>query len=196
MNPLFFIFVLVYIYLLTVLKRAKLPFAFFCIGSVGMFVFTVVLLQPLVTVPMQKAVAAVAGLLGQAIGIYQSYFQYGILFIQSKTETISMYIDYECSGIIEIVAFLSLLWFFPVYSTAEKIFTSIIGFITIFLSNVLRIFVICLIIFFFGNDAFFIAHTIIGRFVFYFCSIILYFFVFTRPQVIKQKVGRFSYENK
>lgn len=193
MNYILILSIILWIYILTVLKRAKLDFWFFLFGSVGMFIVLVVVLQPPASEPMQKAVAAVAGILGNLTGLYESYFQYGILFIDSGNASISLYVDFECAGIIEILAFTSLLWFFPVYRTYEKVMVNIVGFLTIFLANVLRIFLICLLIYFFGNSVYFVAHTIIGRLFFYACSIALYFYVFTKPQIVRQKVGGFRY---
>lgn len=195
MNYLLILVLILWIYILSVLKRAKLDFWYFLFGSVGMFIATVIVVQPFVTEPMQKAVAAVAGIMGDLTGLYHSYFQYGILFIDSGTTSISLYVDYECAGIIEILAFSALLWFFPVYRTYEKIMVNIVGFLTIFIANVLRIFLICVLIYFFGNSIYFAAHTIIGRIFFYACSIALYFYVFTKPQIVRQKVGRFRYDN-
>ena len=185
---------IIWLYMMTVFKRAKLEFWFFLSGSVGVFVLYIILLQPLLTVPLQGAVAAAAGILGNSTGIYSSAFQYGILFIQTAEGSLSLYIDYECSGIIEIGAFLSLLWFFPVYIFMEKVVISIAGIAAIFAANVLRIFIICTCIYFFGADIYFYAHTIIGRIFFYACTIILYFYVFTKAQVIRQKIGRFDYD--
>lgn len=150
--------------------------------------------EPVIVAPLQKAVSAVAGVLGEATGVYDSYFQQGILFIQKGTESLSLYIDFECSGVIEMLAFLSLLWFFPVYELYEKIVVSIIGVMAIFIANVLRIFLICLLIYLFGNQIYFFAHTIIARIFFYGCSVILYFYVFTKPQIVRQKVGAFHYD--
>ena len=193
MNFLIILAIILWIYILTVLKRAKLDFWYFLFGSVGMFVAGVVLLQPLITVPMQRAVAAVSGIMGELLGIYKSFFQYGILYIESGNAAISLYIDYECSGIIEIMAFTSLLWFFPVYRTHEKIVINLVGMLVIFAANVLRIFIICTMIYFFGNSVYFVAHTIIGRLFFYGCSVVLYFYVFTKSQIVRQKVGKVSY---
>lgn len=187
------IFIL-WIYLLTVQKRGKLDFWYFITGSVGFFIFSIIWIEPIVVGPMQKAVAAVSGILGQLTGLYESYFQKGIIFISSGGTNLSLYIDFECSGIIETLAFIALLWFFPVYRLYEKIVVSIAGALLIFASNVLRIFVICFTIYCFGGEMYFLAHTIIGRLVFYACTITLYFYVFTKSQIIRQKVGAFRYE--
>ncbi|TAH65374.1 MAG: exosortase family protein XrtG [Anaerolineaceae bacterium] len=186
---------IIWLYVLSVFKRSKLNFWFFLFGSVGCFVFMLLLLEPLLTGPLTKGVSVVAGFFGKITGLYQSYFQYGVLFINSKDYSISLYIDYECSGIIEIMAFTAMLWFFQVYHFYEKVILNIFGIIWIFMANVLRIFVICSLIYYYGNNIYYFAHTIFGRFVFYILSIFLYYQVFTRSQVIRQKIGSFRYEN-
>ena len=185
---------ILWVYLLTVLKRGKLDFWYFIAGSVGLFIFSVIFIEPVAVEPLQKAVAAAAGIPGRLTGIYESYFQKGIIFISTGGTSLSLYIDFECSGIIETLAFFALLWFFPVYRLYEKVVVSIAGGLLIFASNVLRIFVICLVVYFFGGDMYFLAHTIIGRLVFYACTIALYFYVFTKSQIIRQKVGGMRYE--
>lgn len=185
---------ILWVYLLTVLKRGKLDFWYFIAGSVGLFIFSVIFIEPVAVEPLQKAVAAAAGIPGRLTGIYESYFQKGIIFISTGGTSLSLYIDFECSGIIETLAFFALLWFFPVYRLYEKVVVSIAGGLLIFASNVLRIFVICLVVYFFGGDMYFLAHTIIGRLVFYACTIALYFYVFTKSQIIRQIVGGLRYE--
>ncbi|MBN1776005.1 MAG: exosortase family protein XrtG [Oscillospiraceae bacterium] len=180
-------------YAIYVLWRAKLTFFKFLVGSVGMFVLLMLLLQPILTAPLSKAVAAVTGLIGEWTGAFYSYYQYSLVFIRHGADSISLYVDYECSGIIEIFAFSSLLWFFPLYSIVEKLVVNIIGIIWIFLSNIIRMTSICLLVYFFGNDIFFFAHAIFGRIIFYTLSIILFFYVFTRAQIMKQRVGKFRY---
>lgn len=194
MNIAIILAVLLWVYILSVLKRGKLDFWFFLTGSVGMFVFYMILLQPVLTVPLQKAVAAVAGLFGDMTGMFTSYFQQGILFVPCDTGTISLYIDYECSGIIEIGAYLSLLIFFGVYSIQEKIVLSVLGSIGIFSANIVRIFIIGSLIHVCGSEVYFVAHTIIGRIVFYGFTILLYFYVFTRGQIKRQRIGNFNYD--
>lgn len=184
---------IIWIYILTVLSRAKLTFFKFLTGSVGLFVLLMITVQGYVTIPLSKAVAASTGIIGSLTGMFYSYYQYSLIFIEHGINSISLYIDYECSGIIELMSFSALLWFFPLYSTIEKLVIDITGILWIFASNVLRLTLICMLVYFFGNDIFFFAHAIFGRIIFYGLSIMLYFYVFTRPQVIKQKVGKFSY---
>jgi len=183
----------VWIYVIWVLSRTGLHFFKFCLGSVGLFFFLMIGLQPLITQPLTMAVTAASGVLGDLSGMYDSYYKYSILFIPKETATVALTIDYECSGVIEIMAFSCMLWFFPLYNTVEKMILNSVGIIVIFCANILRIFVICALIYYFGNEIFYFAHTIFGRIIFYLLSIALYFYVFTRSQIIRQKVGNFKY---
>jgi exosortase family protein XrtG len=96
--------------------------------------------------------------------------------------------------VIEIFAYLCLLIFFDVYSTQEKWVVGAAGTAYLVMANVIRVVTICVMIHFFGGEAYFIAHTYIGRILFYILSVILYFNVFTKSQIIRQKVGGFKYD--
>lgn len=185
----------VWIYLLYVTSHCKLYFWHFVVGSFGMFIMFMVWIRPLVVQPLSRVVAAVAGLFGDLTGTFTAFFKYGILFIETAEASISLQIDFECSGIIEIVAFVSLLSFFTVYSVKERILVGVVGCVAIILSNVIRVIVICEIIHFFGPKSYYVAHSIIGRIVFYFLSVLLYFYTFTKPQIVKTRLGKFSYGN-
>lgn len=184
---------LVWLYLLYVTNRAKLNFWYFIIGAAGIFILMMIFVRPVLTEPLARGVAAIAGLVGSLTDTFTPYFRYGILFVESVSGTMTLQIDFECSGIVEIMAFLSLLIFYRVYRVAERIAVGIIGVLYIMIANALRIIVICEMIHFMGTDVYYMAHTIIGRLVFYALSILLYFYVFTKPQIVRMKIGKFSY---
>ncbi len=185
--------VLVWLYLLRVTDRAKLPFWHYLLGAMGLFILMMVFVRPVLTEPLARAVAAIAGLVGKLTGTFVPYFKYGILFVESNVGAITLQIDFECSGIIEIMAFLALLIFFRVYTVAERVIVAICGVLYIMLANALRIILICEMIHFGGLGLYYISHALIGRLVFYALSVLLYFYVFTKPQIIRMKLGKFSY---
>jgi exosortase family protein XrtG len=185
---------LAWLYLLRVLRRAELPFWTFLTGSMGIFLLLMVTVQPVLTQPLARAVAALAGVFGSLTGTFTAYFKYGIIFVPSAAGAMTLRIDFECSGIIEIMAFLSLLAFFRVYQPHEKLVIGLIGTAYIMLANALRIVLICLALHWFGTTVYYVMHTFVGRLLFYALSILLYFYVFTRPQVIRTRVGSFSYD--
>lgn len=193
MNWILFIALLLWIYVLTVLKRGRLHFGFFAIGSIGLFIF-LMMLKPMLTGPLTRFIASASASIGQFLKITQPYVGNSMIMIQGKSEALGMVVDYECSGIIEILAFTSLLWFFPVYQWKEKVGINVVGVIVICIANILRVILISFIVYQWGNDAYYIAHTLIGRLFFYALSAALYFYVFTKAQIIRQKVGSFRYE--
>ncbi len=184
---------LVWIYLLSVFTRGKLYFYQFIWGSVGLFVFMMMWIQPVAIRPLTNLVCSAAGVAGRMTGFYESYSEYSMLFVQHGSEAISLCIDYECSGIIEMMAYVSMLAFFRVYDWMQRIIISVLGCMMIFFANIIRLFVIGTTIYYFGNDAYYIAHTIVGRIIFYALSVILYYYIFTKSQIVKQKIGGFHY---
>lgn len=186
----------VWIYLLTVFKRKKFDFFYFVVGSVGAFFYSFFLLQPILTGPLARLVCYLTGLLGDLTGMFQAYSDYGILFIEHMDGPISLYIDFECAGLVEILVYIVLVGFYAVYNWKEKLALFAGGILWIMAANVFRLFVICCIIHIWGNEAYYMAHTIVGRLLFYGLSICLYFYVFTRAQIRKQRVGGFGYDDK
>lgn len=189
------ILLVLWLYVLSILKRGKIGFWHFLLGSGGLFIFLIIIVEPLLTIPLTKAVTIVSGGIGNFLNIFKGYYEYSIIFIHAKSDTLSLIVDYECAGIIEMTAFVSLLVFFPVYTKMEKVGISIFGVLYIFIANVIRLVVICCIIYFFGTKVYFVAHTIVGRIIFYGLSMVLYYTVFTKAQIIRQKVGNFKYED-
>ena len=193
---LYVVLFIVWIYILTVFKRKKLEFFYFLIGSIGTFLFAFALLRNVLTNILTTLTCFLTGLLGNALGIFKAYTSHSILFVENADGPISLYVDFECGGVIEILVFLSLIWFFAVYNVKQKLGISLIGIVWIIAANIIRLFSICLIINKFGNESYYVAHTIVGRLIFYALSIILYFYVFTRAQIRKQRVGEFGYDNE
>ncbi len=187
------VIIAVWLYIISVTHRAKLFAWEFFIGSLGLFGIMMLTIQPVLTMPLARGVSALAGVVGSITGTFTAYFKYGIIFIHTGVSSITLLIDLECSGIIEIMAFIALLAFFNVYNISEKLIVGIVGFSYIMVCNTLRIIMICLSVHFFGMEAYYIVHTFIGRIFFYALSVCLYFYVFTKPQIIKMKVGNFAY---
>ncbi len=185
-----------WVWLLRVLRKAGLKFWRYLLGSCGIFLILLILVRPWIVLPLARLIAAIAGIFGKVTGFYQAYYRYGVIFIESLNGAITVNIDLECSGFIEISAFLSLLSFYGIYNIPERIYIAVVGTLYTMLTNALRISVICTMIHFLGTDYYYVAHTIVGRIVFYVLQVILYFFIFTKPHVLKMKTGDFGYNKK
>lgn len=194
MNPIVVaVCVILWLYILRVLTRAELHAWRFLWGCMGLFIFLMLVVQPILTLPLARSVSALAGAVGSLTNTFSAYFKYGIIYVPAATGSITLQVDFECSGIIEVMAFLSLLAFFNVYSRTEKIMVGIVGFALMVLFNALRIMIICLSVHFFGINAYYITHMFVGRLFFYAFSVLLYFYVFTKPQIVQMKIGNFAY---
>ncbi len=185
----------VWLFILHVLHKSRLNFWRFIVGSAGAFILMMIFLEPVLTKPLARIVALLASLPGRIGDIYSAHFKYGVIFVESSVGAVSLKIDFECSGVIEILAYLSLLIFYRIYTVYERFCVGVLGVLAMVLANAFRITVICLMIHFGGIGTYYVAHTFVGRLVFYAFSIMIYFYVFTKPQIIKQKVGNFHYDN-
>ena len=198
---------LLWIYLLSVFKRGKLESFRFILGSIGTFLILFIF-SNIFRTKFVELFSTLLSIIGNFTGFFESYSKYGMLFINHNNTVISLYIDMECSGLLEMIIFTSTLIFFPVYKGFQKLKTIITGIVFIILANYIRIISILLLIYQFGSNlvlnlfgnlieipVYTIAHSIIGRFIFYLIIIVLYYNIFTKKQILSQKVGKFTYNN-
>lgn len=149
---------IVWIYFLTVFKRKKLDFFFFLTGSVGMFFLSFFTLQPVITPYLARFVCYLTGVVGNLTGFFEAYTSYGVLFIDNVNGPVSLYVDFECAGLIEILVFISLIVFFDAYNVRQKILVSLEGVVWILMSNILRLFIISFASFTFSEMKVIISH--------------------------------------
>lgn len=186
--------IIVWLYLLSVCKRGKLTFYHFIVGSVGLFILCMMQVKYFEDLVIAMFLNILAPL-GSVTGIFESYAESGLFFINNNEAAMSFYIDLECSGIIEMLVFVCLLLFFQVYTRREKIITAFSGILLIIVFNCIRMVAILSIIYYGGSRYYLVAHSVVGRLIFYVLTIILYYSVFTRKQINRQKVGDFAYES-
>ncbi|MDC4186096.1 exosortase family protein XrtG [Loigolactobacillus coryniformis] len=199
MNIYLLIGIVVWLYLLSILKRARLSAFHFIIGSGGLFFILIALSDPYWVWFFTHAVINGVKWFGELTGMSTVMNRYGLISISNPTAPVTMSIDYECSGIIETVAFLSMVIFLPMYNKFERVFFSILGTLWIYVANVIRLVSVIMIVHFGGGNLFFLAHSIVDRLIFYVLVIMLYYEVFTFSQlsqglyhIFKIRVQRFE----
>lgn len=184
-----------WIYLLFVFKKNQLSAFYFMLGSLGVFLIGLFLFfEPLVKF-LSFFILTVMDKISYILNFYECYIDYNIIFINYKETAISLYLDYECSGLIEILALTSLILFYPIFSIRKKIGNIILGFFLTCFANIVRLLSICFIVYKFGNQYYYIAHSFIGRIIFYIITMVIYFYMFSLFQIRKQKVGKFKYNS-
>ena len=184
-----------WVLILILLRKSKMHFFKFVVGSIGLFCFMMYLGRNSIEGYLEYGVTWGIGVLGNITGLFYSHPQYSMISIYRMGQAISFFVDYECSGFVETLVYVSLLLFYPVYKAKEKIKYLFAGCSYILISNIIRVFVICFITRQWGSSMFFLSHTVFARLLFFALMVILYYYVFTRPHIIRQKVGNLSYGN-
>lgn len=190
------ILVLVWLYLLHVTKKANVNFWHFIIGSIGLFLLAMLYIRPLVLPYINMVLTSLIGVFGNITGWFKTIYSESTIFITTSTAGVYLNIDVECSGVIEILAYLSILIFFDAFSTQEKIIYGLVGIIYILFANAIRVDLISSLVYFFGFGIYDFAHTILGRIIFYLLSVVLYYYIFTRSQISRTKTKEFTYDSK
>ena len=185
--------IIIYVYLLYILKKNNMSAFYFMLGSVGFLGFSMLLFYEYLAVVISKLILFLMGLIANVITIYDVYIDYNIIFINNAKSCISLYMDYECCGMIEILALTSIILFHPLFDWKKRIVRLVVGFVWTCLANIMRLLSICVIIYNYGNDSYYIAHSIVGRIVFYVMTIILYYYMFSFGQIKTQRLGKFNY---
>lgn len=183
-----------WLYVLSVLKRIGWSAAYVVLGVVGTFFIIISLANNNVISFLMRLNTSGAGVVGMLTGFYTVAPTLGIIHIVSGQSAINLFITYECSALIELAAYIALVLFFPFFKNLQQRLKLLgFGVIYLLLANMLRLTVTALIIHFLGLPSLIWAHVIVGRLIFYVLTIILYFYVFTRSQVLHIKIGRFDF---
>ena len=101
MNIFLLIGVILWLYALSVLKRAELPAIYFIVGSVGFFFILFFISRPYFIWVMVRAISMTLALIANLFHLAEVYSDYGLVIISNGFNNITMTIDYECSGVIE-----------------------------------------------------------------------------------------------
>ncbi|MGL4772355.1 MAG: exosortase family protein XrtG [Clostridium sp.] len=185
----FILIVALWITAIILFKNLKLNFYKFLIGSVGAFTIAMFFFMT----PLEGVVAnLITKLLDSFSHLwtgYEVYTENSILIIDTNDGIISMLINYECSGVIELLVYSSLVLFFPFLTLWGKIRALVFGNLYLIITNILRVLFIVFMVKILGIEYYNIAHTVLARIFFFISTILLYYFVFTKSQIVNQKVG-------
>lgn len=183
---------LLWILVLIGLKKIKMNFFNFMVGSLGLFTIAMIFLSSFLEISLSLAISNSLSVIEKLTHYFQVFAGNSIITMDTKSGIVSMVINYECSGVIEMLVFTSLAIFFPFGSMFRKAFSIALGNIYIYVSNIIRIMSIIFITKTFGAEAYYVAHTLVARIIFFIFMLLLYYFVFTFTQLKYQNVGDIS----
>ena len=87
----------------------------------------------------------------------------------------------ECSSLLESGVLTGMVGFYPGWSIKKRAAFLAGGLIATYIANIIRLTVIMGTLHFFGKNSLFIAHTVVGRAVFFVLVIAIFWFVITKP---------------
>lgn len=186
---LFILVVLPWILTLLLFKKTKLNFFKFLAGSVGVFTISMLFLLPFLERNINSLISGFLGFIGDKTGYFEVFKSNSIISVDTKGGIVSIFLNYECSGVIEMLVFTSLALFFPFGGIIRRGVSIILGNIYLYVSNIVRILFIAFGVRTFGASAFYIFHTLFARILFFILTIILYYYTFTATHLKYQRVG-------
>ncbi len=186
------LFALVFItwfFVFLVFRNSKMYFFKFLAGSVGIFTICMIFFMPYLEGVLNGLISNTLGVIGKSISVFEVFKENSIISIDTRDGIVSMVINYECSGVIEMLVFTSLAFFFPFGGVIRKTLSLILGNIYIFIANIIRIIFIALAVKAFGASSYYLVHTLLARILFFGLTVLLYYYTFTSTQLRYQKVG-------
>lgn len=196
--PLYWSIVAVWIVAYAFFRKAHAWLMAYMLGTIG---FTLLLVYAfrgsVVESFIERTTAIAAHYVCNAVGIPTKVFLNApgtllVLIVYQEVGWTAVEIDIECSGLLEFTVFSGLVLFFNGFSWRYRATVLPLGILATFGMNIMRIAIIVATIHFGGKSAIYIAHTVVGRAIFFMMVIALYWYVFTRAttSAINKKLMR------
>jgi exosortase family protein XrtG len=182
---LFFVWVAAVVFL----RYYRIWLPYYVIGAVGSAYWLVIGLkasgQEIVIASM---VASTVSTISNLMGISAKTFANapGLLLVLVVTQNVGwtvLQVGVESSGLLEMCVLTSLLIFYPGWTFSRCIFSVLIGILATWGANIIRMMLIVVLLTEFGKPVLVLAHTFIGKAVFFAITVIIYWVLITRPTI-------------
>lgn len=173
--------ILTYVYI--ILKKNEFYTFAFLVGSIGFFSIGILFFRDYlesVIIFMQLKIVYLFKYIFTDLNIY---IESSSIVFRSGNFFKSIVLNYECSGLIEILVYSSVILFYPIKSNFDKIKKLFIGIAVIIFANICRVFLMISFVGFIDFKFYDLAHLFIGRIIFYVIIITLYYKVLTKYHI-------------
>lgn len=110
-----------------------------------------------------------------------------LIFLRVDNSWTTIALDIENSGFLEMCIIFGLTMLYPVYKIFKRTALVFIGVLCVYTANLLRLIIVILTISRFGREMSFIAHTLLGRLIFFLLAVAVYWWLLTKPSL--RKIG-------
>jgi exosortase family protein XrtG len=182
--------IVAWVALLAFLRSGRIWLPYYLVGAVGFAVGLVLLGRG--PIPLELALAGWtaegAHLVTNAIGIPTRVFPSAVgavlvLVVRQPIGWTMVTVGVECSGLLEGATVAGLTLFYPLWGPGRRLGMVAVGLAATAVANVIRVVVIIATLHWGGKDALFVAHSLIGRVLFFAFVVVIYWFVVTRPTI-------------
>lgn len=149
------------------------------LGFIFLFIHLAILQQWHITFAGLEAKHVQALLL--PFGIHLQFVDATTFLVPDSSGWSGLNIGIECSTIIEMSIFVALVLFYPKLTLSRRWWSLAVGIVGTYLLNLLRIMIIVLMIVVWGKPAVPLAHTVVGRLVYFVGVVGLYWYLLTKP---------------
>ena len=168
----------------------KIWLPFYLVGAVGSAFAVIFLGRELIPLEplLEGLVAYETFLVTTFVGIPTQLYQGapGLLLVLVVSQPVgwtAVQITIECSGLLESAVLIGMLGFYPGFPILAKIRLILVGLVLTHLANLVRLLFIIATLHYLGKDALFMAHTVVGRVVFFVAVVAIYWRVLTVPTI-------------
>ena len=184
---------ILFILLLSILKKLKLNSLRFLIGTVCGFIICITILRSPIEQVIRYYFMNIISFIFSPLSHVDVYKEVSALIIKSAKGELSLVINHECLGLMEHITYTILVLFLP-FIKGKRLLYILLGNMYLLAANVTRMFLIVELVKCFGVENYSMIHGVWMRILFFILILLLFFFVFTRNHMSNQKMVVKNYE--
>jgi len=168
--------------------RHRIWLPFYVVGAVGLTLLIIWAGRWLIPLEMtlERYTAYNVHDLANWFGVETHIFQEApgailVLVIPQELGWVLLEVGIECSGLLEEAVLVGLLAFYPGWPLYRRLALLSFGLMATYAGNLIRVLFIVFTLHYMGKDAVFLAHTLVGRVIFFCIVVLIYWLVLTWP---------------
>lgn len=175
--------------LVVFLRYYRIWLPYYVLGAVGCAYWLVIGMKAAgLEIVIASLVASTVSAISNLFGVSAKTFDNapGLLLVLVVTQNVGwtvLQVGVESSGLLEMCVLTSLLAFYPGWSTSRRIFSVLVGILATWGANIIRMMLIVILLTELGKPVLVLAHTFIGKAVFFVITVIIYWVLITRPTI-------------
>jgi exosortase family protein XrtG len=172
------------------LHRQRIWIFYYLLGTIGFATLFVFINRSLLhsEVLLAQSVAQAIHFVTSLVNIPTQIFEEApglllVLVVVQRVGWTALQIGVESSALLEISVLLGLIAFYPGWNLKDRGWRALAGIALTWLANLLRMLLIVLMLHLFGKEVLVLAHTFLGKLVFFIFTIAIYWFLISAPSL-------------